>query len=258
MSESSKDNREKSLAINELPDDELIIYGCELGLSLDRKMGRGELLRRVRERQELLLELDREALLDVVVWARVPVRQSAGKEELAKSIATITKMDFKTLDDRGLAALARLRGISVGSNDPRDFIVARLRDIEPLWDRVRRNRRKLVGGLISKVVGESSADDSGDYRFLPENVTPPSLKTHITEQGVVGGIATRLRGVADDYVREKLDEIEARIDHKLDEIDIRLAEWRDKEITNRLRIIKITLVASVLVAILSLAYNALK
>jgi hypothetical protein len=61
--------------------------------------------------------------------------------------------------------------------------------------------------------------------------------------------------VADDYVRQKLDEIEARIDKKLDEIDHRLGEWRDKEIANRLRIIKITLVASVVVAVLSLGYN---
>ena len=36
-------------------------YGRELGLRLDAKMGRGELLRLVRARQELLVELDRAA-----------------------------------------------------------------------------------------------------------------------------------------------------------------------------------------------------
>ena len=53
-------------------------------------------------------------------------------------------------------------------------------------------------------------------------------------------------------------EIEARIDRKLDEIDRRLGEWRDREITNRLKIIKITLIASVFVLLLSLGYNYLK
>jgi tetrahydromethanopterin S-methyltransferase subunit G len=75
---------------------------------------------------------------------------------------------------------------------------------------------------------------------------------------VVGGIARTIRGVADGYVHEKLDEIEARIDRKLDEIDRRLGEWRDREIVNRLKIIKITLIASVFVFLLSLGYNYLK
>ena len=46
---------------------------------------RGELLRRIRARQELLVALDREALLEIVVWARRPVRRSSGKEALAIS-----------------------------------------------------------------------------------------------------------------------------------------------------------------------------
>ena len=42
---------------------------------------------------------------------------------------------------------------------------------------------------------------------------------------------------------------------KLDEIDRRLSEWRDKEIANRIRILKITLWASVIVAGISLLYS---
>ena len=45
------------------------------------------------------------------------------------------------------------------------------------------------------------------------------------------------------------------IDRKLDEIDRRLAEWRDKEIANRIRILKITLWASVIVGVFSLIYS---
>jgi len=255
MAEHPRQNTTRAVAVSELPDDGLVSYGRELGLSLDPKVGRGELLRRVRERQELLLELDREAMLDVAVWARVPVRKSANKEELARRIAGVRKMDFRGLSDRGLYVLARLRGVPVRSTDPRPLIEARLRDAEPVWDRLRRARRKAVGQVLGKVVGDIGDADEGSYRFLPESPAVGTLRDHIAEQGVVGGIAHRLRSVADDYVREKLDEIENRIDHKLDEIDARLAEWRDKEIANRLRILKITLVVSVIVALLSLGYN---
>ncbi len=249
----------KAVAISELPKDELIHYGRELGLPLDARMEQGELLRRIRERQELLVELDREALLDIVVWARRPVRQSASKEQLAKEIASIKRMKMEGLSRRGVVALARLRGIAASENDSVAEIEHAMRRAETLWDKVQRRRRRVIGSIINRVVN-GPKDESEEYRFLPEDRTgvagtPPSLKEQIVEEGVVGGIARRLRGVADDYVREKLDEIERRIDHKLDEIDRRLAEWRDREIANRLKIIKITLVASVIVALLSLGYD---
>ncbi len=41
----------------------------------------------------------------------------------------------------------------------------------------------------------------------------------------------------------------------MDEIDRRLAEWRDKEIANRIRIMKITLWVSVIVGVVSLIYS---
>ena len=75
--------------------------------------------------------------------------------------------------------------------------------------------------------------------------------------GLFGGIASRVKKTADSYVNQKLDEIEARIDRKLDEIDRRLGEWRDKEIANRIRIMKITLWASVIVGAFSLPADGL-
>lgn len=258
VNEPSSDKPRKTVAISELPRDELIHYGQELGLDLHGKMGRGEMLRAVRKRQELLLELDRQALLDIVVWARHPVRASASKEDLARGIATIKKMDFDGLSDAALEALARLRGVEPRPSDSRALVEARLRDAEPIWDRIQRRKRRWIGSVISRAVA-TPPDESGQaYRFLPEEGGLPSLKDRIANEGVMGGIASKLRGVADDYVREKLDEIEVRIDRKLDEIDQRLGEWRDREIANRLRIIKITLVASVLVALLSLGYNLVK
>jgi len=252
------DETRESGALSELPVDELILYGRELGLRLDAKMGQGELLRLVRERQALLEELDREAMLDVAVWARRPVRQSAGKEELAKEIASIVKMDFDGLSERGLVALARLRGAEANEGEPRVVVETRIRARESLWDRWRRKRRRIVGSVISKVLIGSGENESEEYRFLPENGSAPTLEKEIEDEGVVGGIARKLRGVADNYVHEKLNEIELRIDRKLDEIDRRLAEWRDREIANRLKLIKITLIASILVALLSYAYSWLK
>ena len=104
--------------------------------------------------------------------------------------------------------------------------------------------------------------DSADYQFLPEQSAPgvapsrtSSLKEDIEEAGLIGGLTNRLKKSADTYLNQKLDEIEARIDRKLDEIDRRLADWRDKEIANRIRILKITLWASVIVGAASLIYS---
>ena len=85
-----------------------------------------------------------------------------------------------------------------------------------------------------------------------------SIKEEIEESGLFGGIAGRIKREADVYLNQKLDEIESRIDRKLDDIDRRLTEWRDKEIANRIRILKITLWASVIVAGLSLVYSYVK
>lgn len=254
----TSNHEDQSAAVNDLPTDELIHYGRQLGLCFDAKQDRGEMLEQVRRRQELLRQLERQALLDIVVWARRPVRESASKEQLAEEIAAIKKMDFAGLGEAGLAALAKLRGLTVFATDARPQIEARLRDAEPFWDRVRRKRRSIVGSLVAKMVHENGGADSQDYKFLPEDKAASTLKQQIADEGLVGGIARKLRGAADDYVHEKLNEIEARIDRKLDEIDSRLAEWRDREIANRLKIIKITLAASVLVALLSLGYELLK
>lgn len=248
----------KTVAISELPADELVQYGRQLGLELDAKTPQGELLRLIRERQELLVELDKDSMLDIVVWARRPVRQSASKEQLAKEIASIKRMDFAGLTDRGVYALARLRGANFLPGARREEIEKAMRASERLWDLVKRKRRAMIGSLISKMLDSEDEEENGEYKFLPEDKTGPTLRDQIAEEGVVGGIARRIRGAADDYVREKLDEIEARIDRKLDEIDRRLAEWRDREIANRLRIIKITLVASVIVALLSLGYDLIR
>lgn len=244
-------------SLSELPTDELVAYGSELGLHVDDRTPRGELLRRIRDRQALLVELDREALLDIAAWARLPVRRSATKEALAKKIASVTKYHYEGLSDRGLRALARLHGAEVRTSDSRETIERRLKRRAGLWARLRRRRRSVVGGWISNLLEHDNPE--GEYRFLPEeDGNKPTLRDSIEESGLVGGIAQRLRGAADQYVYEKLDEIERRIDHKLDEIDARLGEWRNQEISNRLRLIRITIISAIIVAVISLGYDYLK
>ncbi len=79
-------------------------------------------------------------------------------------------------------------------------------------------------------------------------------------------VAEKLRGAADSYIAAKLDEIEARVDAKLDSIEDRidrkirdlqdqLRELRDVELRHRLRLLKITLIFTVLVALISLVYK---
>lgn len=121
---------------------------------------------------------------------------------------------------------------------------------------MQRRRRAVVGSMIDRLVEDGQAE--GEYRFLPEDDGKPSLRQTIEHVGVVGGIAQKLRGAADEYVHQKLDEIEQRIDRKLDEIDRRLGEWRDQEVKSRLRLIRITLISAIVVAVISLGYNYLK
>ena len=262
---SSRDRqRSQAQALSDLPPDELLGYGVGLGLDLDENVPPEEILRQIRQRQELLIELDRDALLDVIVWSRRPVHRDAGKEELAREIARLERTHYDSLPKRGLVALARLRGNPASQADNAEEIIARLRKQDGLWKKLRRKRRSALGSLVAKLVDRGGNEQTADYQFLPEgkiNGAAPaqeSLKSQIEEHGVVGGLAQRIRGAADDYVRIKLDEIEIRLDAKLDQIDKRLAEWRDREVANRLRILRITLIFTVLVAILSLGYNLLK
>ncbi len=249
-------NPPSASSLARLPRDELLRYAADLGLELDPDLPEGELLRLIRERQALLAEIPRDALLDIVIWARVPVRRSASKEALARAVAQVRPIRFEGLSDRGLRALARLRGLDAGDDVPRDEIEDKLRRREGLRARWERGRRKLIGALLSRWIEGSRPE--GDSEFLPEEPRSPTLKESIEDRGVVEGIAHRIRGAADRYLEEKLNEIERRIDAKLDEIDRRLAEWRDREIRNRLKLIKITLVTAIIVAVISLGYDYLK
>ena len=210
---------------------------------------------RVRQRLVFIETLDRGALLDLAGWARVGTDGNPSNEMLVRDILRQSPDRFSGLSLRGLRLFAALRNVEVSDTAPREEIERLLSKSGRFWDAVRRKRRKIMGSLLEKALESATdelADPDGPSARKPEDGT---IKKRVQDRGVVGGIAQTLRGVADDYVAEKLDEIERRIDAKLDEIDRRLGEWRDREISNRLKILKITLVFSILVAIVSLGYD---
>ncbi len=260
-----------SRQLAEMPRDELDHFAEEYGLDATRYKTRQHLVAALHERRQMIAALDREAMLDVIKWGRRPVTFNATKEQIAQEIARIASMKFAGLSQRGLVVLARLRGVSNAAlSDGVPLLIRKLKKQEGFFQKVNRKRRAMLGSIVSKMIGADDA--SADYQFLPPlgsgSASPMSpaaaasaasgIKDDIEESGLFGGIAGRIKKSADSYVNQKLDEIEARIDRKLDEIDRRLGEWRDKEIANRIRILKITLWASVIVGAFSLIYAYLK
>ena len=252
----------------DLPKDELEHLADNLGLDPTQFKSRQHLVAAIHERRQVIVGLDREAMLDVVRWGRRPVPINATKEQLAAEIARVHSMKFDGLSQRGLGVLAVIRGVPLRGDEGVPQIVRRLKKQEGLFSRLNRKRRAWIGSIVANMVGEE--ESAADYQFLPpqqagsvgDTVAPgqrtATIKDDIEESGLFGGIASRVKKTADSYINQKLDEIETRIDRKLDEIDRRLAEWRDKEIANRIRILKITLWASVIVAVVSLVYSYIK
>ncbi|HEX8521200.1 MAG TPA: hypothetical protein VF669_03020 [Tepidisphaeraceae bacterium] len=253
--------------LSELPKDELEHLAEEYGLDTSDFKTRQALVAAIHARRQLIASMDRDAMLDVVKWGRRPVTLNATKEQIAQEIARIGSMRFAGLSQRGLVVLAKMRGLNAAETDSIPLLIKRLKRQEGLFSKLNRKRRSFLGSLVSNMIGEETPSE---YQFLPPTpnqplagqsapiVAPPhpaSLKQEIEESGLIGGIAGRIKKSADSYVNQKLDEIESRIDRKLDEIDRRLGEWRDKEIANRIRILKITLWASVVVGAVSLIYS---
>ncbi len=248
-----------------LPLDELANLASDFGIDPTRHRSRESLLYALADRRQLIDELDRGAMLEVVRWGRRPVPADADKERLAQEIARIQRWKYVELSKEGLYVLARLRGVRCEPSATPRQLIRKIKGREGFVANMSRRRRAWVAATAAKFIGDDAAAAEADdtYAFLPSegNTKPASpiqqaetLRERIEQRGLFGGLADRVRSTADTYVNQKLDEIEARIDRKLEEIDNRLGEWRDKELANRLRILKITLWASVIVSIVSLAY----
>jgi hypothetical protein len=253
--------RERQLS--QLPPDELKHLAEELGVDSTRYDTPQELADAVAQRRQLIAAMDRDAMLDVIRWGRRPITINASKELIAQEISRTRTMRFKGLSQRGLIVLARLRGLDVSDEDTIEYLTKKLKRQEGIFSKFNRKRRAMLGSMVANLFGDKESSD--DYQFLPPDPDAPAaptptpksdtIKDEIEESGLFGGITNRIKRTADQYLNQKLDEVESRIDRKLDDIDRRLAEWRDREIANRIRILKITLWASVIVGIFSLIYS---
>jgi hypothetical protein len=249
-----------------MPREELERLLSDFGVDPSGLKTRHHLLAALAERKQLIAGMDRDALVDVLRWAKKDVSASATLEQLAVEVARLKTMRFEGLGRRGLLCLAQLRGVKARPDASEAWLIRQMKRQENFFARLNRKRRAWIAGLVSGALGESDAADPAPAAVESErapDVQPPAprpatIKDDIEEGGLFGGIASRVKRTADSYLNQKLDEIEARIDRKLDEIDRRMAEWRDKEIANRLRILKITLWASVVVAAFSLLYLYVK
>ena len=140
-----------------------------------------------------------------------------------------------------------------------------------------RPRRTGVFGFLQQI-REAGREALAVVRGTPPD-PPPTLDEHLGAAAapiaedkrdwkikMLHAATDKLRGAADIYIAAKLDEIEVRVDAKLDHIEKRidakivelhrqLRIMRDRELRHRLRILKITLIFTVLVACLSLLYK---
>ena len=149
---------------------------------------------------------------------------------------------------------------------------------ESSTDDAGRPRRGGIFGLF-KQIRAAGRDVAALARGKPLDMSPTPNEAEATEESspeagqqadwkvkVLHGAAEQLRGAADSYIAAKLDEIEALVDAKLDHVEQRidakivelhehLREVRDRELRHRLRMLKITLIFTVVVALLSLGYK---
>ena len=216
----------------------LRIKATALGVAIPQEADISAISELLHRRIAIINAADRGALLDLASHMEIPLEDSVPNVDIVEKILAIQTPPLAKVSERGLRLLAKLRNIPNSDTLPRKDVERILKERKRLRDRIRNKRRKLMGSMIGKMFDSS---DKTRSEVLEENRNK-NLKKRIQAEGVVGGISRTLRGAADDYIAEKLDEIEGRIDAKLDEIDNRLEQWRDKEVANRLKILKITLV----------------
>lgn len=265
----------KDLSLNELN-----TIAKDYGLDPRRYETKPALVSAILERRTLIASMERDAMLEVCVWSRRPMAASASRERIAAEIVRVKSMRFVGLSHRGLLVLARLRGIRIDDDESTPDVIAKLKDQESFFAKIGRKRRNIVGKLVARMIGEpdvateaalgqpatrndASRDEPARGATPPPRAAPSGnggrrLHEEIEEVGLIAGLTGRMRRTADQYLNQKLDEIEARIDRKLDEIDRRLAEWRDKEVANRLRILKISLWATIAVGTATLIISYIR
>lgn len=135
--------------------------------------------------------------------------------------------------------------------------------VRGLFRQLRAFGRDVASVTLGKLIEPPHEPEGTQSRPVPPAEASPETDWRVS---TLHAAAERLRGAADSYIAAKLDEIEARVDAKLDHVERRidakivelheqLQQMRDRELRHRLRLLKITLVFTVLVAAVSLVYK---
>ena len=237
--------------LEELSNSELRAAAEDIGLAPSRRETRTSLIERIRRRRAVIDAISREELARILRWAHVEVQDFNVKDVLVSRFYHVgfRKTDGLTLED--LRIVARMHEVPFEDSTSHGELAGLVQKQSGRWSEVfKRAGSRMVGFLARRIIGpDTEAEETVDGGEPTEGRVANSLKR---------GAKAALKFAVDDYVRDKLDEIEARIDHKLDDIDRKMNEWRTREIRHRLRILKITIVATVIVAAISLVYTLIK
>ncbi len=134
-----------------------------------------------------------------------------------------------------------------------------------LVDGVAQFGRDAISVALGRIIGDGPEAGTVEPRAASVDAAVRERAAE-TKLGMLHQVTERLRGAADEYIAAKLDELEARVDAKLNQIEGRidkkvveiheqLKQLRDQELNHRLRLLKITLIFTVLVAVVSLGYK---
>jgi hypothetical protein len=255
----------EAMRLSDVPEKQLDQIGSDLGLTRDEFADKSAFIAAILDRRQLIGTLDRNVLLELLTWSGQSAPAGASREQITAEVIKNKSMRFASLSLPALVTLARLRGLEIDDTADVEQAISVLKSKEGFWDKLARKRRALVGKWVSKMIGdvggintaEPSASKDAAAKKPDASPREKPIDHEIEDSGLLAGLTSRVKRTADQYLNQKLDEIEARIDRKLDEIDQKLSQWRDKEIANRVRIFKISLWVTVAVGAATLLISYL-
>ena len=231
--------------LEEVGDVELRGIAEDLGFDVGRKESRSDVISRIRARRLVIDEVSREEFARILRWAGEEVKDFHAKDLLVRRFYRVNFRRTEGLSPEDLRIVGRLRGLEFDEDTPTEEIAASIEASAKRWtDVLKRAGGRVVGYIAKKVAG---ADD--------DEMAPPEDEQKVVSASLRKGFKAALRFSMDDYIAEKLDEIESRIDRKLDDLDRKMDDWRTREVRHRLRIIKYTIIATVIVAVISIIYK---
>jgi hypothetical protein len=251
-----------AMQMKDLPRPELELLATDFGIDPTHFKEKASLVAAILDRRSMIETLDHSAVVELHRWAGGELPDPSTNEQLAIVVCRSRSMRFGGLSNTALKTLAGLRGIDIANVRDTGGLIDRLKKQEGLWAKFARKRRAWVGKMVTNMIGTTAVEEPTNERPAAPQAQKPiperELRDEIEDAGLIAGLTKSVKRTADQYLNQKLDEIEARIDRKLDEIDRRLSEWRDKEVANRIRILKISLWATVAVGAVTLLITYLR